>query len=405
MDAINGVQRNSKIFLVSRCAWTLYNFRSGLMNELVQRDVRVIGGGAGDDGFVKPIEDLGVPFKILPVDKKGINPLADLKLLMSLYRWYRNEKPDIVHHFTIKPVIYGSLAARFAGVPRIINTITGLGYVFTDKEVHLLRRFVEILYRLSLGVSHTVFFLNREDLEFFSSRILPHSEKAVLLPGEGVNCHYFSSEHYEQISNDGKPITFLMVSRLLKDKGVYEFVESAKIVKNRYPETEFHVLGKRDTRNPNVVSATQIRKWQERKFITWHGEATDVRPFIERSHVIVLPSYREGLPKSLLEGSAMEKAIIATDTIGCRDVVDNGVTGILVPVKDSTALADAMIQLIEDPVKRRRMGRAGRRKVEREFDEQIVIRQTLAAYGEDECDPTRHEQMVTPPESCNKADR
>jgi glycosyltransferase involved in cell wall biosynthesis len=367
---------SKKILLVSRCAWTLYNFRSGLMRALKGRGHIVMGGGAAGDGFEARVEELGVSFTGLPVDKRGINPWADLRLFWALYRWYTGQKPDIVHHFTSKPVIYGSVAARLAKVPRIVNTITGLGSVFTGQKTTWLRRLVELMYRFSMRFAHVTFFQNQEDLHFFLSRGLVRAGRARLLPGSGIDCKRFVPE-----PRNGCPFTFLMVARLLKDKGVYQFVEAARLTKRRFPETRFQLLGGRDIRNPTVVPEADLLKWQSQQVVTWLGEVEDVRPVIARADVLVLPShYREGVPRSLLEGAAMGKPLIATDSTGCREVVEHEVNGLLVPVKDAAALADAMAWMLENSEKRVLMGKAGRRKAEEEFDESIVLEQTLKVY-------------------------
>jgi glycosyltransferase involved in cell wall biosynthesis len=370
---------SQKIFLVSRCAWTLFNFRAGLMRELMKNGNTVIGGGASGDGFEPKIEALGVKFNGLPVDKKGINPRADVKLFWTLYRWYREEQPDIVHHFTIKPVIYGSIAARMAKIPKIVNTVTGLGYVFTDEKLTWLRRLVVGLYRISLNCADFTFFQNQDDYDLFLSHGMVKKSGTALLPGSGVDCEHFSPVSGPNPLEKSQP-TFLMVSRLLKDKGVYEFVEAARQVKELHPKARFQLLGRRDVRNPNVVPESDIESWRNQGLVSWSGEVTDVRPIMAKSDVVVLPSYREGIPRALLEAAAMAKPIITTDAVGCREVVDDEVNGLLVPVKDAPALAGAMERMINDPEMRKRMGKAGRKKVEREFDEKIVIKKILEVY-------------------------
>jgi len=370
-----------KIILASRCAWTLYNFRAGLLRALKKEGHIVIGGGAGGDGFEDYIMDLGVPFVSLPVDRQGINLPADLKLLWTLYRWYQRERPAIVHHFTIKPVIYGSIAARLAGVPRIINTVTGLGYVFIEDDVTWLRYIVKKLYSIALNCADFTFFQNRDDLTYFLSHGLVQAEKAGLLPGSGVDCSFFSPVVVRRFPDAA--ITFLMVARLLREKGVEEFVEAARLVKETFPMARFQLLGPRDERNPTVVSVSDLARWQEDKIITWLGETTDVRPIMAQADVVVLPSYREGTPRALLEAAAMAKPIITSETVGCREVVEDGVNGFLVPVKNVQALTKAMIHLIQDSALRERMGKAGRAKVEQEFEERSVIKKVMESYGKE----------------------
>jgi glycosyltransferase involved in cell wall biosynthesis len=368
-----------KVLLVSRCAWTLYNFRAGQIRTLLEKDFLVIGGGAGGDGYEEKIRSLGIHFVPLPVDKKGTNPPADARLFWRLYRWYRMEKPDLVHHFTIKPVIYGSVAARLAGVPRIINTITGLGYVFIEKKSWL-RKLVEWQYRLALSSAHYTFFQNREDRDLFIRDHLIHPDKAGLLAGSGVDIDFFSQEPINQIGAKDKRCTFLVLARLLKEKGIYEFVEAARLVKKQFPETRFELLGRRDERNPTVIPQEHIDAWQAEGLVRWLGETADVKPYIQQADVVVLPSYREGLPRSLLEASAMGKPLITTDVVGCRDVLDHEVTGLMVPVRDDKALAQAMLWMIDHPQARTKMGAAGRLKIVEEFDERKVIEKILAAY-------------------------
>lgn len=370
-----------KIFLVSRCSWTLYNFRAGLMRKLKEEGNIVVGGGASDDGFMSKIGLLGIPFKTLPVDKKGINPQADIKLFITLYNWYRKERPDIVHHFTIKPVIYGSLAARLAGIPRIINTVTGLGYIFTSEDKKGLKSIVERLYQAAFNAAHLTFFLNQDDFDFFYKKQLIKNTKYWLLPGEGIDCIHFSpNSNIENQTRENEKVIFLMSSRLLRDKGVYEFVEAAREVKIFFPETKFLLLGKRDERNPSVILENELNQWKKENVVDWLGEVSDVRPIISKSDIVVLPSYREGLPRSLLEAAAMEKPLITTDVIGCRNVIEDGITGILVPVKNSKALAKAMKKMIENPVLRLEMGKAGRKKIIKEFEEKNVISTILSKY-------------------------
>lgn len=369
----------TKIAVVSRCAWTLYNFRAGLIRALMREGAEVITGGAGGDGYEDKVKQLGVPFFELPIDKRGINPVADLRLLLALYHWYRAGSPSIVHHFTIKPIVYGSVAAKLARVPIIVNTVTGLGYVFTDQDRGWLTNLVRGLYQIAFSVSDHIFFQNNEDRKFFEGHNGKLSGKVAVIPGSGVDCNFFSLRR-ELIKTRERRIMFLMVSRVLKDKGIYEFVEAGRLVKKLYPDTTLRLLGRRDERNPSVVSMKDLEQWQAEGILEWLGEVEDVRPFLAEADVVVLPSYREGTPRSLLEAAAMGKPLIATDVPGCSEIVIQGRTGLLVQPKDSTGLAKAMIQMIENPLTRLEMGREARRKVEKEFEETIVIEKVLDAY-------------------------
>jgi glycosyltransferase involved in cell wall biosynthesis len=308
-----------------------------------------------------------------------MHPYADFALLRALYHWYCHAKPDVVHHFTIKPVIYGSIAARLAGVPRIVNTVTGLGYVFMAHRPWL-RHLAEWQYRVALACAHVTFFQNRDDLELFHMCRLVKPEKTVLVPGSGVDCTFFTPTCADTLTSSAKPLTFLMVARLLRDKGLCEFVQAASMVQRDFPHVQFQLLGGRDERNPTVVSQAELDQWQTAGLVTWLGEVADVRPIIAQADVVVLPSYREGTPRALLEAAAMGKPLITTDTVGCREVVEEGVNGLRVPVKDAPTLAQAMVRLLNDPAMRERMGKAGREKMEREFDEQIVLDKILKTY-------------------------
>lgn len=371
---------NRKAFLVSRCSWTLYNFRRGLMRALQEAGYRVIGAGAGGDGFENRIEAAGTPFHPLPLDKKGTNPVSDLKLFITLWRWYRREKPAIVHHFTIKPVIYGSIAARLAGVPKIINTITGMGYVFSADKKTWLQWMVERLLHFAMICSDITFFQNKDDRAFFLSNKLVKKEKTMLVPGSGVDIDHFKPVGGRE-KGDGEPLVFLMMARLLREKGIYEFVAAARSIRREYPQAVFQLLGMRDERNPGVIPEEDLQKWNREGDVSWLGNVADVRPIIEKSDVVVLPSfYREGVPRSLLEAAAMGKAVITANTTGCRDAVADGVTGLLVPPKDADALASAMRKMIENRSLRRSMGRAGRKRVTEIFNEKTVIQKTLKAY-------------------------
>ena len=285
-----------------------------------------------------------------------------------------------MHHFTIKPVIYGTIAAKAARVPLIFNTVTGLGYVFTDQSRVWLKSLVKALYRLAFFLSDHVFFQNGDDERFFAGRTSKKGHRVTILPGSGVDCERFKPVISKPKSDLSGSLTFLMISRLLKDKGIYEFVNAGRMVKRKFPNVEFLLLGRRDERNPSVIDSAELDKWQAEDVVKWLGEADDVRPILAKADVVVLPSYREGTPRALLEASAMGKPLIATDVTGCREVVANDRTGLLVPVKNPKALAEAMCKMIENPGMRAEMGKEGRRKMEKEFDEKIVIGKILEVY-------------------------
>jgi glycosyltransferase involved in cell wall biosynthesis len=352
------------------------------MQALRTKGINVIGAGASGDGFEPKITEAGIVFIDLPINKKSINPLSDIDLFFKLIALFKQEKPDIVHLFTIKPVIYGSLAAKLAGVPKIIVTITGLGHAFLTGKAWL-RTTVEWLYKNALKHCQTVFFKNNDDKTLFIQNGLVSVEKTALVPGSGVNTTRFSPRESKPLKSHqyNNPLNFFMFCRLLREKGVYEYVEAAKRIKEKHPDVTFTLLGGRDIRNPSVVPEKDILNWEKSGLIQWLDEVVDVRDYIAQADVVVLPSYREGTPRSLLEAAAMGKPLITTDAVGCREVVDDGVNGFLVPVQNSQALAAAMEKFINDVGLGKRMGLAGRQKICAEFDEQIVIQKTFDAYG------------------------
>jgi len=350
-----------------------------MIRALMRDNFKVLGGGSGGDGYEPKVSDLGVRFKSLPIKKKGLNPLSDLRLFYLLWRWYRNEKPAIVHHFTIKPVIYGSLAARLAGVPKIVNTVTGLGYVFTGNNVTLIRLLVRQLFRLGIFCADFTFFQNSEDRRYLVGD--DHRwQNTDLLPGSGVDCERFAPVDPPENGNRSA-VRFLLVARMLKEKGIYEFAEAAGKLREISSQVHFQMLGERDKSNPNVISGQVLNRWQHQGILEWSDAVEDVRPIIAAADVVVLPSYyREGIPRSLLEAAAMGKPVITTDSIGCRETVDHGRSGLLVPARDVDALVSAMTWMIDHPRQRESMGRAGRQKMLEQFDERIVINRILAEY-------------------------
>jgi len=351
------------------------------MLALQKQGMCVLVAGDGGDGYEARIRALGIPFVRIPVDRRALNPAADIRLLRHLVRWYRAERPDVVHHFTIKPVIYGSLAARIARVPRIINTVTGLGFAFSPDAPSWLRALVERQYAVALRGAHFTFFQNRDDYQLFVDRRLVSPKKAGILPGSGVDTEHFSPGAPESEARQEQTVCFLMVARLLRDKGVYEFVSAARRILENGSPARFLLLGGRDERNPRVLPLADLQAWQKEGVIAWLGEVVDVRPALRQADVVVLPSYYlEGIPRSLLEAAAMAKPVITTNSVGCREAVIDGVTGLLVPPRDTDALTLAMQRLVSTPDLRRSMGDAGRTRMVREFDEKQVIASILETY-------------------------
>ena len=307
----------------------------------------------------------------------GTNPLRDMKTLFDFVRVLRAEQPDVALFFTVKPVIYGSLAARLLGIPAIC-TITGLGTAFMNKP--WITRTVLTLYKAALRWPKKVFFQNNEDMTVFTSRGLVDIDRAARVPGSGVDLARFAPL---PVRSNGEPV-FLFCGRLLRDKGVGEFVEAARLAKQQHPSARFELLGPLDAPNRSAIGRESVQAWEAEGVVTYLGEADDVVPFMAAADCVVLASYYpEGVPRSLLEAASMARPIITTDMPGCRSTVEDGVTGLLCEPRDVASLARQMNRMIEmGPEQRTRMGRKGREKMEREFDERIVVGQYLAAIDE-----------------------
>lgn len=359
-----------KIFFVANTSFYIHNFRSGLMQALKAQAREVIAAAPPDEYT----QDIMKRFRFIPLknlDRKGMNPLKDILFFRELYQIYRREKPDVILHFTIKPNIYGSLAAQLTNC-QTLNTITGGGYTFSRKG--LLPALVNNLYKYAFRFSKRVIFQNDEDREFFIQSGLVQRHKTGLIRGSGVDTRHFNPDSGLGASHKQK-FTFLLISRMLWDKGIGEYVQAAENIKRQQDNIEFCLLGPIDQGSPEAVPKDMIESWERESGMEYLGTTKDVRPFIAQSQVIVLPSYyREGIPKALLEAMAMTKPIITTDSIGCREVIEDGKNGFMVPVKDPEALAAAMMKMIDiGEEDRREMGRYGREKAVREFDKNIVI--------------------------------
>lgn len=361
-----------KILISVNSAWNLVNFRSGLVRALIEEgfDVTTL---VPKDVYIDRLVDLGCSFVPISIDNKGTNPGRDLLLLWRFYRLLRRERPNLYLGFTIKPNIYGSLAAHALGIP-VINNITGLGTLFINNSRVL--GLVRKLYRISLSRSAKIFFQNHDDLQLFVSSGLVAKAVADQIPGSGINLVRFVLTPLPC-----KPvIRFLLIARMLWDKGIGEFVSAARILKLRGIAADFCLLGFLDVQNPTAISRKQIDVWVEEGVIRYLGVSDDVRIEIKEADCLVLPSYREGTPRTLLEAAAMGRPIIATNVAGCRDVVNDGASGYLCQPMDALDLAEKMADMAAlSPIERAEMGRQGRVKMECEFDERIVIDRYLDA--------------------------
>ncbi|MGZ2411615.1 glycosyltransferase involved in cell wall biosynthesis [Sphingomonas sp. F9_3S_D5_B_2] len=318
---------------------------------------------------------LGVRRFEVNISRSGLNPFKDLALLLSYRRIIAEVRPAAYLGFTIKPNIYGCLAARFAGVPAIPN-ISGLGTVFIRGG--LLGTVVSALYRIGLSRAPVVFFQNSDDLAVFIGRKLVRRDQARLLQGSGIDTDRFSPAPLPL-----GPVRFLFIGRLLVDKGVREFVEAARVLRAGGSDARFQLLGALDEGNRTAISRAELDSWVAAGAVEYLGEAEDVRPFIADSHVVVLPSYREGLPRSLLEGAAMGRPLIAADVPGCRDVVERGVNGFLCEARNAASLAEAMRKMLGLTTEQRAaLGHAARERVQAKFNLSGVIAEYLRAIAD-----------------------
>lgn len=368
-----------KIIISLNTAWNLLNFRSGLIKALIAEGHEVLAVAPRDE-YAPRLAKLGCRYIAMPMDNQGAHPGRDALLLLRFLRLFRQERPDVYLGYTVKPNVYGSLAAHISGIPAI-NNIAGLGAVFIKNG--WLSRIVRQLYRLALGRSATVFFQNDDDRRLFIDEKLVRPEIAGLLPGSGIDLNKFQVAPPNLIVNSNRKFRFILIARMLWDKGVGEFVQAAETLKSRWPECEFCLLGFVDVKNPAAISRSQMDAWVEQTHISYLGVSDDVRAEIAAADCIVLPSYREGTPRTLLEAAAMGRPIIATDAVGCREVVEDGVNGFLCKLRNADDLAEKMhLMLSLDPDQRHEMGLRGRKKMEREFDEQFVIGKYLAAIDQ-----------------------
>lgn len=364
-----------KVVIALNAAWNLVNFRAGLIRALVAAGYEVVAVAPRDE-YATRLADLGCRFVDLPMDSRGTHPLKDALLLIRYWRLLRAERPDVLLAYTVKPNIYGSLAARALGIP-VVNNIAGLGAVFI--RTSWLTDFVRRLYRFALSGSSNVFFQNEDDRRLFVETGLVSSSATALLPGSGVDLRHFAVAPPPGRGIGGS-ICFTLIARMLWDKGVGEFVEAARLLRDRYPRARWHLVGFVDVENPAGISRQQVQRWVDEGLVTYRGATDDVRPFIAEADCIVLPSYREGTPRALLEAAAMGRPIVTTDAVGCREVVDHGANGYLCRPQDAADLASKLEQFIALPAaERTAMGLRGRQKMERQFDETIVIERYLAA--------------------------
>lgn len=371
--------RGRKVVLFANTDWYLYNFRRSLAGAL--RDVGfevILVSPAGSYG--PRLSELGFRWIAAPMERLSLDPLRELGLLVWLVRLLRSERVSLVHGFTIKCVIYAALAARIAVVKARVSAVAGMGYVFisTSPRAKVLRLVLKPLFKLALsGRASRLIVQNHDDMRIFLQTGLINPARVRLIPGSGVDCERFRPRNHPR--SEG-PLRVLLASRLLLDKGLGEYAEAARLLKSQGRDILFLLAGDPDPGNPASIEAPIIQGWEESGLLECLGHVDDMAGLLNTVDVVVLPSYREGLPKSLIEAAACGLPLVTTDVPGCREVVTDGEDGLLVPVRDAHALAASIARLQDDPELAKSLGRAARAKACEQFDEKQVIARTLAIY-------------------------
>jgi glycosyltransferase involved in cell wall biosynthesis len=372
-------QDRADVVFFANTEWYFYNFRRSLAEAVRTRGQKILLISP-DGPFGPRLRELGFRWEPLDMDRRSLRPDKELRLISDLVRIYKREKPSLIHNFTIKCAVYGSIAGRLAGVPSLVNSITGFGYTFTSGALHarVLAPVVKSLMQLTLAGARARLIVQNPDDEDFFRKLGFSNDLLRLIPGSGVNCSRFVPRPQNAASN-ARPMV-LFVGRLLWDKGLAEFVEAAQQLAG--VDCEFVIAGAPDTGNPASVPLEILNGWVASGTVTWLGQVDDMPGLLAKADVFVLPSYREGLPRSLIEAAACGLPLVATDVPGCREVVQHEINGLLVPVRDSKALAKAILRLLTDKNLAAKLGASAREKAVLEFEERIIIARTLSVYDE-----------------------
>ncbi len=361
-----------KIAIVLNTSWNIYNFRKGLVSALMDKGNQVITI-APKDNYTHKLSEIGCEHHSVKMDSRGANPIKDFLLILELYWIYKKVKPDIILHYTIKPNIYGTIAANFLGIP-VVNNVCGLGTIFLKEN--LVSRFAIFLYKIAFRFPKKIFFQNDEDRKLFVKRKLVQDNISDVLPGSGINIKDFSPDY---LQTNNKQFTFLLISRLIYDKGIVEYIDAIDKLKREGIDANFQLLGPIDEKHKRGIPSKTVQRWVEKNQVEYLGRTEDVKNFIEKADCIVLPSYREGTPRTLLEAASMSKPIVATDVPGCNNVVKDGKNGYLCKLKDSSDLAHKMKMMYSlQPPERSKMGNFGFNYVRQNFCENIVIKKYLS---------------------------
>ena len=377
-----------RIAIVSNVSWNLYNFRLSLMNAMRDAGFEVIAI-APYDKYSQKIIDAGFEFHDIKMNAQGINPLQDLRTTYQFYKLFKKISPDVLCQYTIKPNIYGSLMANILNI-KMINNIAGLGTLFIKDT--FITKIAKLLYKVSQSNADRIFFQNRDDFNFFVDKGIVNPIRCDVLPGSGVDTNRFIP-HYKV---ESQKIRFLLIARMIWEKGIAEYVKAAREIKKTYPNAEFCLLGFLDVQNPGAITRDEMDEWVKEGVINYLGVSDNVDVVIQSADCVVLPSYyREGTPKTLLESGSSGKPIITTDSVGCRDVVDHGVNGYLCEPRsweDLKLKLEMFLNLSYE--EKKEMGRRSREKIKREFDEKIVINKYLDLLNEVDREETRSDSTL-----------
>lgn len=371
-----------RVLILASSSASLRTFRGALIEEIIRNGHLVHACAprlSADSHTYRWLEARGVICHDVSLSRTGLNPINDFCTFFALLVIFRRIRPDVFFGYTIKPVIWGLLASSILKVPRRFALITGLGYAFTGNasgKRGLVQYIARWLYSTALRSAHLTFFQNNDDkMDFIKYRILSENHPIKIVNGSGVDV-----DHYALAPFSAKPLTFLLVGRLLGDKGIREYVQAATLLSDVSPLISFHLVGGFDE-NPNAIDKVEVEEWTRRGQIIWHGEVDDVRPMLASAHVYVLPSYREGTPRSVLEAMAMGRPVITTNAPGCRETVIDGENGFLVPPRSANALAAAMLRFVYDPALIVRMGMRSRELAEEKYDVRKVNAVMISAMG------------------------
>jgi glycosyltransferase involved in cell wall biosynthesis len=368
----------TKVLLLANTGWYLHNYRQPLARAIREAGMTAVLASP-PDRYAAGLEEAGFAWRRLDLSRRGMNPLTELASIAACTQLYRRERPDLVHHFTVKPVIYGTWAARLVGVPAVVNSITGLGYTFVTREVRgrLLRPVVRTLYRSALRSRRCwTVFQNPDDQKRFLELDIAHPERTVLIAGSGIDLNRF-----RPLPEPKGPPVVVLAARMLWDKGIGELVEASRRVREGGTAVRVQLVGAPDPGNPASIPEAQLRAWQRAGLAEWLGHRDDMPAIYAACHIVALPTYYgEGVPRSLVEAGASARPVIATDVPGCREVVRHEISGLLVPARDTGALAEALRRLCTDPKLRRAMGRRGRDIAESRFSDADIVAATLRLY-------------------------